>query len=115
NIFAGNKVDYTGLAQNNQQGQSNTQVGGAQTNVGSNANAINIGQTNQNGGHGSGSGYPAPQYDSKYTPSYPQQPSYPSYGSGAGYIPQNIFAGNKVDYTGLAQGNNQGQSSVQQG
>ncbi|CAI4220330.1 unnamed protein product, partial [Auanema sp. JU1783] len=71
-------------------------VGGEQTNVGSNANAINIGQTNQNGG-GKGSGYPAPQYDSKYAPSYPQPNTYvpqvPSYGgAGAGdVIKNNLF------------------------
>ncbi|CAI4220286.1 unnamed protein product, partial [Auanema sp. JU1783] len=46
--------------QNNNQGQSNTQVGGAQTNVGSNANTINVGQTNNNGG-----GQKTPSYDAK--------------------------------------------------
>ncbi|KAK6751253.1 hypothetical protein RB195_002932 [Necator americanus] len=44
--FIGNKVSQQNLGQHNQQGQTNVQKGGDQTNVGANANAVNVGQVN---------------------------------------------------------------------
>ncbi|KIH51014.1 hypothetical protein ANCDUO_18903, partial [Ancylostoma duodenale] len=44
--FIDNKVFQQNLGQANTQGQSNAQIGGAQTNVGVNTNAVNVGQTN---------------------------------------------------------------------
>ncbi|RCN48080.1 hypothetical protein ANCCAN_05906 [Ancylostoma caninum] len=46
NYFTGNKVDTQTLGQANNQGQVSVQKGGDQTNVGSNANAVNVGQVN---------------------------------------------------------------------
>ncbi|VDL79922.1 unnamed protein product [Nippostrongylus brasiliensis] len=46
NLFAGNDIFNQNLGQTNAQGQSSAQIGGAQTNVGQNQNAINVGQSN---------------------------------------------------------------------
>ncbi|EYB98323.1 hypothetical protein Y032_0132g1716 [Ancylostoma ceylanicum] len=54
----GNRIDAQTLAQINNQGQANVQQGGQQTNFGSNTNAVNVGQTNNQG-----TGV-APSYDS---------------------------------------------------
>ncbi|KAK6751248.1 hypothetical protein RB195_002928 [Necator americanus] len=108
----GNKIDSQTLGQVNTQGQGNYQQGGAQTNVGANANTVNVGQQNyQGGGGGGGSGY-RPSYDA------------PSYGAGAGagygggpiYIPDfNNFIKNNVYSQNLGQTNTQGQANYQQG
>ncbi|WKY08309.1 hypothetical protein Q1695_007656 [Nippostrongylus brasiliensis] len=102
----GNKIDAQTLGQANNQGQSSVQKGGDQTNVGANANTVNVGQANNQGGN---AGY-KPAYDA---PSYGANvPTYaailiPNYG-------QNVV-GNKIDAQTLGQANNQGQSSVQKG
>ncbi|VDL81515.1 unnamed protein product [Nippostrongylus brasiliensis] len=65
-------VDYTksndfpgggsnNLGQTSNQGQSNAQIGGAQTNAGMNANTVNVGQDNNQGGSGPYKGYDAPR------------------------------------------------------
>ncbi|WKY08307.1 hypothetical protein Q1695_007655 [Nippostrongylus brasiliensis] len=115
----GNNFNQQALGQLNNQGQSNAQVGGAQTNYGSNTNAVNVGQTNNQGGnggnyggnYGGNSGY-KPSYDA---PSYGGSggayiiPIYPSVGS-AGNIKGNTF-----DLQTLGQANAQGQQNYQQG
>ncbi|VDL79504.1 unnamed protein product [Nippostrongylus brasiliensis] len=115
----GNNFNQQALGQLNNQGQSNAQVGGAQTNYGSNANAVNVGQSNNQGGnggnyggnYGGNSGY-KPSYDA---PNYGGSggayiiPIYPSVGS-AGNIKGNTF-----DLQTLGQANAQGQQNYQQG
>ncbi|EYB98328.1 hypothetical protein Y032_0132g1720 [Ancylostoma ceylanicum] len=97
--FIGNNLFQQTLGQASTQGQSNVQVGGAQTNLGSNANAVNVGQTNNQGGQGGN--YGKPSYD---TPTY-----------AAILIPHYNIIGNKIDAQTLGQANNQGQVSVQKG
>ncbi|RCN24066.1 hypothetical protein ANCCAN_30245, partial [Ancylostoma caninum] len=61
----GNKFKQQNLGQNNQQKQSSTQIGGAQTNAGYNQNTVNVGQTNKQNVGGSGGynkGYDATKY-----------------------------------------------------
>ncbi|VDL79502.1 unnamed protein product [Nippostrongylus brasiliensis] len=102
----GNKIDAQTLGQANNQGQSSVQKGGDQTNLGANANTVNVGQSNNQGGN---AGY-KPAYDA---PSYGANiPTYaailiPNYGGNV--------VGNKIDTQNLGQTNNQGQSSVQKG
>ncbi|EYB98327.1 hypothetical protein Y032_0132g1719 [Ancylostoma ceylanicum] len=114
----GNKFDLQTLGQVNTQGQQSAQIGGAQTNIGQNQNAVNVGQTNNQGGAGNYGGY-RPSYDapSYGSPSYgavliPINPAVGGYaGAGAGgYIKDNRF-----DIQNLGQVSNQGQSNVQQG
>ncbi|KAL6737013.1 hypothetical protein Aduo_010691 [Ancylostoma duodenale] len=102
----GNKFDVQTLGQVSNQGQSNLQQGGAQTNVGSNANTVNVNQQNNQGGGGSG-----------YRPSY-DAPSYggSGYAGGPIYIPDfNNFIKNNVYSQNLGQVSNQGHSNYQQG
>ncbi|RCN48079.1 hypothetical protein ANCCAN_05905 [Ancylostoma caninum] len=102
----GNKFDLQTLGQTNTQGQQNLKQGGAQTNVGSNTNAVNVGQQNNQGGPGAG-----------YKPSY-DAPSYggSEYAGGAIYIPDfSNFLKNNVYSQNLGQASNQGQSNYQQG
>ncbi|KAK6751249.1 hypothetical protein RB195_002929 [Necator americanus] len=94
----GNKFDSQTLGQINTQGQQNIQKGGDQTNVGANANQVNVGQTNTQGG-ASGS----------YRPSY----DVPTYA--AVLIPNYNVVGNKIDAQTLGQINTQGQQNVQKG
>ncbi|EYB98329.1 hypothetical protein Y032_0132g1721 [Ancylostoma ceylanicum] len=96
----GNKIDAQTLGQINTQGQQNLQKGGDQTNVGANANAVNVGQVNNQGGAGSG-----------YKPSY-DAPRYG--GDNGGYNPFN-FIGNNLFQQNLGQTNTQGQQSAQIG
>ncbi|KAL6737016.1 hypothetical protein Aduo_010694 [Ancylostoma duodenale] len=73
--FIDNKVFQQNLGQVNTQGQSNAQIGGAQTNVGVNTNAVNVGQTNN---QDTGSGNKA--YDKPYKPAPPSyKPAPPAY------------------------------------
>ncbi|EPB75249.1 hypothetical protein ANCCEY_05648 [Ancylostoma ceylanicum] len=104
----GNAFDLQTLGQVNTQGQASVQQGGDQTNVGSNTNAVNVGQVNNQttsnnslqGGVGSG-----------YRPSY-DAPRYG--GDNQGYNPFNVI-GNKFDLQTLGQVNTQGQQSAQIG
>ncbi|EYB98318.1 hypothetical protein Y032_0132g1713 [Ancylostoma ceylanicum] len=105
-----NRFDIQNLGQVSNQGQSNVQQGGAQTNVGSNTNAVNVGQVNNQGGAGAG-------YGSGYKPSY-DAPSYggSGYAGGPIYIPDfNNFIKNNVYSQNLGQANTQGQQNVQKG
>ncbi|KIH64977.1 hypothetical protein ANCDUO_04704 [Ancylostoma duodenale] len=102
----GNKFDVQTLGQVSNQGQSNLQQGGAQTNVGSNANTVNVGQQNNQGGSGAG-----------YKPSY-DAPSYggSGYAGGPIYVPDfSNFLKNNVYSQNFGQVSNQGQSNYQQG
>ncbi|ETN80697.1 hypothetical protein NECAME_09019 [Necator americanus] len=97
--FIKNNVNSQTLGQANTQGQVNVQKGGDQTNVGSNANTVNVGQQNNQGGNGGS--YGKPSYD---VPRY-----------AAILIPNYNVVGNKIDAQTLGQVNTQGQSNVQQG
>ncbi|WKY08325.1 hypothetical protein Q1695_007669 [Nippostrongylus brasiliensis] len=115
--FFGNNVFAQNLGQTSNQGQANAQVGGAQTNVGQNQNAINVGQSNNQGGNGNYGGNYKPSYDA---PAYGGQPSSygavlipinPAYGGGPG----SFVKGNNFDLQNLGQTSNQGQSNAQVG
>ncbi|ETN80696.1 hypothetical protein NECAME_09018 [Necator americanus] len=114
NIF-GNNFDLQTLRQVNTQGQQNAQIGGAQTNAGVNQNAVNVGQTNTQGGAGAGAGY-RPSYDA---PSYgavliPINPSTGGYAGGYAGAGGNVV-GNKFDVQNLGQVSSQGQANLQKG
>ncbi|KAK6751251.1 hypothetical protein RB195_002930 [Necator americanus] len=114
NIF-GNNFDLQTLGQVNTQGQQNAQIGGAQTNAGVNQNAVNVGQTNTQGGAGAGAGY-RPSYDA---PSYgavliPINPSTGGYAGGYAGAGGNVV-GNKFDVQNLGQVSSQGQANLQKG
>ncbi|KAL6737015.1 hypothetical protein Aduo_010693 [Ancylostoma duodenale] len=96
--FIDNKVFQQNLGQANTQGQQSAQIGGAQTNIGQNQNAVNVGQTNNQGGN---FGNYKPSYD---TPTY-----------AAILIPNYNVIGNKIDSQTLGQINTQGQQNVQKG
>ncbi|EYC34989.1 hypothetical protein Y032_1205g3753, partial [Ancylostoma ceylanicum] len=103
-----NRFDIQNLGQVSNQGQSNVQQGGDQTNVGSNANTVNVGQQNNQGGAGAGYGY-KPSYDA---PSYGGS----GYAGGPIYVPDfNNFIKNNVYSQNLGQTNTQGQQNVQKG
>ncbi|WKY08337.1 hypothetical protein Q1695_007676 [Nippostrongylus brasiliensis] len=117
NLFAGNDIFNQNLGQTNAQGQSSAQIGGAQTNVGQNQNAINVGQSNNQGGNGNYGGNYKPSYDA---PAYGGQassygavliPINPAYGGGPG----SFVKGNNFDLQNLGQTSNQGQSNAQIG
>ncbi|WKY08324.1 hypothetical protein Q1695_007668 [Nippostrongylus brasiliensis] len=113
--FFGNNVFAQNLGQTSNQGQSNAQVGGAQTNAGQNQNAINVGQSNNQGGNGNYGGNYKPSYDA---PAYGGQPS--SYGAilipiNPSYGPGSLVKGNNFDLQNLGQTSNQGQSNAQIG
>ncbi|WKY08331.1 hypothetical protein Q1695_007672 [Nippostrongylus brasiliensis] len=115
NLFAGNDIFNQNLGQTNAQGQSSAQIGGAQTNVGQNQNAINVGQSNNQGGNGNYGGNYKPSYDA---PAYGGQPS--SYGAvlipiNPSYGPGSLVKGNNFDLQNLGQTSNQGQSNAQVG
>ncbi|WKY08319.1 hypothetical protein Q1695_007663 [Nippostrongylus brasiliensis] len=102
-LVKGNNFDLQNLGQTSNQGQSNAQVGGAQTNLGANANTVNVGQSNNQGGS---AGYGKPSYDA------------PRYGGNVGYTGGadiNNFIKNNVYSQNLGQTNAQGQTNVQQG
>ncbi|VDL79919.1 unnamed protein product [Nippostrongylus brasiliensis] len=102
--FIKNNVNAQNLGQTNAQGQSNAQIGGAQTNVGQNQNAINVGQSNNQGGNAGKPSYDAPSYGAGYN------------AGGAIYVPDfSNFIKNNVNSQNLGQANNQGQTSVQKG
>ncbi|EPB75250.1 hypothetical protein ANCCEY_05649 [Ancylostoma ceylanicum] len=98
----GNKFDLQTLGQVNTQGQASVQQGGDQTNVGSNANAVNVGQINNQGAFGNYGGYKpsydAPSYGAVLIPINPATGGYAGAGAG-GYIKDNRF-----DIQNLGQG-----------
>ncbi|ETN80698.1 hypothetical protein NECAME_09020 [Necator americanus] len=111
----GNNFDLQTLGQANTQGQQNAQIGGAQTNAGYNQNAVNVGQTNNQGGAGAGAGY-KPSYDA---PSYgavliPINPSTGGYAGGYAGAGGNVV-GNRYDIQNLGQVSSQGQANLQKG